>query len=228
MRALVSVSDKTGLLPFVQGLQELGWTIIATGGTQRLLEESGVRTVGISEVTGFPEILDGRVKTLHPKVHGGILARRDLPEHRATLAEQGIETIDLVCVNLYPFRQTIAREGVSMADAIENIDIGGPSMVRSAAKNWRDVTIVCDPADYDAVLSELRANGRTSDDTRLKLSAKAYTHTAEYDMCIAAWMRRQAGLNEKLFLAYDLKQALRYGENPHQSANFYAAPQPAP
>ena len=228
MRALVSVSDKTGLLPFVQGLQELGWTIIATGGTQRLLEESGVRTVGISEVTGFPEILDGRVKTLHPKVHGGILARRDLPEHRATLAEQGIETIDLVCVNLYPFRQTIAREGVSMADAIENIDIGGPSMVRSAAKNWSDVTIVCDPADYDAVLSELRANGRTSDDTRLKLSAKAYTHTAEYDMCIAAWMRRQAGLNEKLFLAYDLKQALRYGENPHQSANFYAAPQPAP
>ena len=228
MRALVSVSDKTGLLPFVQGLQALGWTIIATGGTQKLLEEQGVRTVGISEVTGFPEILDGRVKTLHPKVHGGILARRDLPEHRQTLAEQGIGTIDLVCVNLYPFRRTIARADVSMEEAIENIDIGGPSMVRSAAKNWRDVTIVCDPADYDAVLSELRANGRTSDDTRLKLSAKAYTHTAEYDMCIAAWMRRQAGLNEKLFLAYDLKQALRYGENPHQSANFYAAPQPAP
>lgn len=228
MRALVSVSDKTGLLPFVQGLQASGWTIIATGGTQKLLEESGVRTVGISEVTGFPEILDGRVKTLHPKVHGGILARRDLPAHRQTLEEQGIGTIDLVCVNLYPFRQTIAKEGVSMEDAIENIDIGGPSMLRSAAKNWRDVTVVCDPADYDAVLAEIRADGRTSDRTRLKLSAKAYTHTAEYDMCIAGWMRRQAGLNEKLFLAYDLKQPLRYGENPHQSANFYAAPQPAP
>ena len=214
MRALVSVSDKTGLVPFVQGLKELGWTIIATGGTQKLLESSGVQIVGISEVTGFPEILDGRVKTLHPKVHGGILARRDLPAHMQVLQEQGIGTIDLVCVNLYPFRQTIAKEGVSMEDAIENIDIGGPSMVRSAAKNWRDVTIVCDPADYGKVLEELRANGKTSDDTRLKLSAKAYTHTAEYDMCIAFWMRAQAGL--------------RYGENPHQAAKFYAAMQPAP
>ncbi len=228
MRALVSVSDKTGLVPFVQGLIELGWTIIATGGTQKLLESSGVKTVGISEVTGFPEILDGRVKTLHPKVHGGILARRELPEHMETLAQQGIGTIDLVCVNLYPFRQTIAKEGVTMADAIENIDIGGPSMVRSAAKNWRDVTIVCDPADYDGVLEELRAAGKTSDETRLRLSAKAYTHTAEYDMCIAGYMRAQAGLNEKLFLEYDLKQPLRYGENPHQAAKFYAAMQPAP
>jgi len=228
MRALVSVSDKTGLVPFVQGLKELGWEIIATGGTQRLLEESGIRTIGISEVTGFPEILDGRVKTLHPKVHGGILARRDLASHVETLKEQGIETIDLVCVNLYPFRQTIAKEGVSMADAIENIDIGGPSMVRSAAKNWKDVTIVCDPADYDTVLGELRENGKTSDETRLKLSAKAYTHTAEYDMCIAGYMRAQAGLNEKLFLEYDLKQGLRYGENPHQSAKFYASMDPVP
>lgn len=228
MRALVSVSDKTGLVPFVQGLKELGWEIIATGGTQRLLEESGIRTIGISEVTGFPEILDGRVKTLHPKVHGGILARRDLASHVETLKEQGIETIDLVCVNLYPFRQTIAKEGVSMADAIENIDIGGPSMVRSAAKNWKDVTIVCDPADYDTVLGELRENGKTSDETRLKLSAKAYTHTAEYDMCIAGYMRAQAGLNEKLFLEYDLKQGLRYGENPHQSAKFYASMEPVP
>ncbi len=228
MRALVSVSDKTGLVPFVQGLCDLGWTIIATGGTQRLLEQSGVKTVGISEVTGFPEILDGRVKTLHPKVHGGILARRELPEHMATLAEQDIETIDLVCVNLYPFRQTIAKPGVSLPEAIENIDIGGPSMVRSAAKNWRDVTIVCDPADYDGVLEELRAAGKTSDETRLRLSAKAYTHTAEYDMCIAGYMRAQAGLNEKLFLEYDLKQPLRYGENPHQAAKFYAAMQPAP
>ena len=228
MRALVSVSDKTGLLPFVQGLRELGWTIITTGGTQKLLESNGVQTVGISEVTGFPEILDGRVKTLHPKVHGGILARRDLPEHMEVLAQQQIETIDLVCVNLYPFRQTIAKEGVTMADAIENIDIGGPSMVRSAAKNWRDVTIVCDPADYDTVLAELRESGKTSDATRLKLSAKAYTHTAEYDMCISTYMRAQAGLNETLFLEYDLKQPLRYGENPHQSAKFYAALEPAP
>ena len=226
-RALVSVSDKTGLVDFVKGLKDLGWEIIATGGTRRLLEESGVGTVGISDVTGFPEILDGRVKTLHPKVHGGILARRDIPGHMKTLEEQGIGTIDLVCVNLYPFRQTIAREGVTMEDAIENIDIGGPSMVRSAAKNWKDVTIVCDPADYGKVLEELHANGKTSDDTRLKLSAKAYTHTAEYDMCIASYMRGKAGLNEKLFLEYDLRQGLRYGENPHQDAKFYAETVPS-
>ena len=228
MRALVSVSDKTGLVEFVQGLKDLGWEIIATGGTQKLLESKGVRTIGISEVTGFPEICDGRVKTLHPKVHGGILARRDTPEHMQTLKENGIQTIELVCVNLYPFKQTIAKEGVTMEDAIENIDIGGPSMVRSAAKNWKDVTIVCDPSDYDRVLGEIRENGFTSDDTRLKLSAKAYTHTAEYDMMIASWMRGKAGLNEKLFLEYDLKQGLRYGENPHQSAKFFAAVEPAP
>ena len=228
MRALVSVSDKTGLVPFVKGLVDLGWEIIATGGTRKLLESEGVKTIGISEVTGFPEICDGRVKTLHPKVHGGILARRDVPEHMETLKENGIQTIELVCVNLYPFRQTIAKEGVTLEDAIENIDIGGPSMVRSAAKNWKDVTIVCDPADYGSVLAEIRANGSTSPQTRLKLSAKAYTHTAEYDMCIATYMRQAAGQNEKLFLEYDLKQGLRYGENPHQSANFYAALEPAP
>ena len=194
MRALVSVSDKKGLVPFVKGLVDLGWEIIATGGTQKLLESEGVKTIGISEVTGFPEICDGRVKTLHPKVHGGILARRDVPAHMETLKENGIETIELVCVNLYPFKQTIAKEGVTLEDAIENIDIGGPSMVRSAAKNWKDVTIVCDPADYDSVLAELKANGKTSDETRLKLSAKAYTHTAEYDACIATYMRAQAAL----------------------------------
>jgi phosphoribosylaminoimidazolecarboxamide formyltransferase/IMP cyclohydrolase len=177
-------------------------------------------------VTGFPEILDGRVKTLHPKVHGGILARRELPEHMETLRENGIETIDLVCVNLYPFRETIAKEGVTLEDAIEHIDIGGPSMVRSAAKNWRDVTIVCNPADYPTVLAELRENGSTSLETRLQLSAKAYTHTAEYDMCIATYMRAQAGLPEKLFLEYEIKQPLRYGENPHQDARFFAAPTP--
>ena len=224
MRALVSVSDKTGLVGFVQGLVDLGWEIIATGGTQKLLESKGVRTIGISEVTGFPEILDGRVKTLHPKVHGGILARRELPEHMETLKENGIDTIEMVCVNLYPFRQTIAKEGVTLEEAIENIDIGGPSMVRSAAKNWRDVTIVCDPADYDTVLAELREKGSTTPETRLKLSAKAYTHTAEYDMCISHYMREKAGLPEKLFLEFDYKQGLRYGENPHQSAAFYAAP----
>ncbi len=228
MRALISVSDKTGLVPFVKGLAELGWEIIATGGTQKLLESEGIATIGISEVTGFPEILDGRVKTLHPKVHGGILARRDLPAHMQTLAENGIETIDLVCVNLYPFRQTIAKEGVTLDEAIENIDIGGPSMVRSAAKNWKDVTIVCDPSDYDAVLSELRENGKTSDATRLRLSAKAYTHTAEYDSCIATYMRAQSGLPEKLFLEFDFKQSLRYGENPHQQAAFYSGMKPVP
>lgn len=227
-RALVSVSDKTGLVPFVTGLQQLGWEIIATGGTKKLLDESGVKTIGISEVTGFPEICDGRVKTLHPKVHGGILARRDIPAHMETLKENGIQTIELVCVNLYPFRQTIAKPDVSMEDAIENIDIGGPSMVRSAAKNWKDVTIVCDPADYSTVLEEIRKDGFTSDETRLKLSAKAYTHTAEYDMCIAGYMREKAGLNPKLFLEYDLKQPLRYGENPHQDAEFYASLQPVP
>jgi len=225
-RALVSVSDKTGLVEFVKGLVDLGWEIIATGGTQKLLEQSGIHTTGISEVTGFPEILDGRVKTLHPKVHGGILARRELPEHMETLRENGIETIDLVCVNLYPFRETIAKEGVTLEDAIEHIDIGGPSMVRSAAKNWRDVTIVCNPADYSTVLAELRENGSTSLETRLQLSAKAYTHTAEYDMCIATYMRAQAGLPEKLFLEYEIKQPLRYGENPHQDARFFAAPTP--
>ena len=228
MRVLVSVSDKTGLVPFVKGLQAAGWEVIATGGTQRLLEDEGVKTIGISEVTGFPEICDGRVKTLHPKVHGALLARRDEPSHMQALAENGIETIDMVCVNLYPFRETIAKEGVTMAEAIEKIDIGGPSMLRSAAKNWNDVTVVCDPTDYDIILSEVRATGNTTKETRLRLSAKAYTHTAEYDCCIATYMRQQAGLNEKLFLEFDLKQGLRYGENPHQHAKFYAATEAVP
>ena len=228
MRALVSVSDKTGLVEFVQDLQQHGWEIIATGGTQRLLEDAGIHTIGISEVTGFPEICDGRVKTLHPKVHGALLARRDEPSHLQALHENGIEFIDMVCVNLYPFRETIAKEGTTMAEAIEKIDIGGPSMLRSAAKNWNDVTVVCDPADYQRVLAEIDATGNTTRETRLQLSAKAYTHTAEYDMCIATYMRKAAGLNEKLFLEYDLKQSLRYGENPHQDAKFYAALEPVP
>ena len=227
-RALVSVSDKSGLVDFVKGLQTAGWEIIATGGTQKLLENSGVNTIGISDVTGFPEICDGRVKTLHPKVHGGLLARRDEPSHLQALEENGISFIDLVCVNLYPFRETIAKEGVSMADAIENIDIGGPSMLRSAAKNYNDVTVVCDPTDYSTILAEINATGNTTLETRLQLSAKAYTHTAQYDACIATYMREKAGLNEKLFLEFDLKQGLRYGENPHQSAKFYASTKEIP
>ncbi len=227
-RALVSVSDKTGLVEFVKGLQAANWQIIATGGTQKLLEENGVKTIGISEVTGFPEICDGRVKTLHPKVHGALLARRDEPSHMEALQQNGIGLIDLVCVNLYPFRQTIAKEGTTMEEAIEKIDIGGPSMLRSAAKNWNDVTVVCDPDDYTRVLGEIQAEGNTKKETRLELSAKAYTHTAEYDMCIATYMRKAAGLNEKLFLEYDLKQGLRYGENPHQDAKFYAATEHVP
>ena len=226
MRALISVSDKRGVADFAAALSRLGWEIIATGGTQRLLEQEGVKTIGISEVTGFPEICDGRVKTLHPKVHGALLGRRDLPSHLQALRENGIEFIDLVCVNLYPFAATIAKPGVTMEDAVENIDIGGPSMLRSAAKNWRDVTVVCDPADYAVVLDEIRASGNTKPETRLTLSAKAYTHTAQYDTMIARYMRAQAGLPEKLFLEYDLKQPLRYGENPHQDARFFAAKEP--
>ena len=221
-RALVSVSDKSGLVEFVKGLESFGWQIIATGGTQRLLEQEGVKTIGISDVTGFPEICDGRVKTLHPKVHGGLLARRDEESHLQALRENGIEFIDLVCVNLYPFRQTIANPNVTMEDAIENIDIGGPSMLRSAAKNYRDVTVVCDPADYASILAEIAEGGNTTVETRLALSAKAYTHTAQYDSCIATFMREKAGISEKLFLEFDIKQSLRYGENPHQSAKFYS------
>lgn len=228
MRALISVSDKKGVVEFAKGLRSLGWTVIATGGTMKLLAESGVEVVSISDVTGFPEICDGRVKTLHPKVHGALLARRDDPAHMQAIKDNGIEPIDLVCVNLYPFRQTIERPGVGMDEAIENIDIGGPSMLRSAAKNWKDVTVVCDPADYAQVYGEICANGNTLSETRLKLSAKAFTHTAEYDTMIATYMRREAGLNEKLFLEFDLVQQLRYGENPHQKAKFYREPTPVP
>ncbi len=226
MRALISVSDKTGVVEFARDLRAAGWEVIATGGTMNLLQKEGVEVINISDVTGFPEICDGRVKTLHPKVHGGLLARRDDPSHIKALKDNGIEFIDMVCVNLYPFRQTIAKEGVTMADAIENIDIGGPSMLRSAAKNWADVTVVCDPSDYRRIIDEIHREGNTRKETRLELSAKAYTHTAEYDMMIATYMRKQAGLNEKLFLEYDLVQSLRYGENPHQTAKFYRQADP--
>lgn len=222
MKALFSVSDKTGVAEFASALSALGWEIIATGGTQKLLEEQGVKTTGISEVTGFPEICGGRVKTLHPRVHGGLLGRRDNPADMEQLRENGIETIDMVCVNLYPFEATIARPDCTLEDAVENIDIGGPSMLRSAAKNFKAVTVVCDPADYKEVLTQIEAEGNTNLETRLRLSAKAYTHTALYDSRIAEYMREKAGLPEKLFLDFDLVQGLRYGENPHQNAKFYA------
>ena len=228
MRALISVSDKRGIVEFAKALKELGWDIIATGGTMTKLREAGIEVINISDVTGFPEICDGRVKTLHPKVHGGLLGRRDLADHMAQLEANGIETIEMVCVNLYPFAETIAKKDVTLEDAVENIDIGGPSMLRSAAKNFRDVTVVCDPDDYAKVLEELRANGHTKYETRFKLSAKAYTHTAEYDSMIATYMRKQAGLNEKLFLDFDAVQSLRYGENPHQEAMFYRAQEEVP
>lgn len=221
MKALISVSDKRGVVEFARSLKEMGWEIIATGGTMKMLLDNGLEVIGISDVTGFPEICGGRVKTLHPKVHGALLGRRELADDMRQLEENGIGLIDLVCVNLYPFEATVAKPDVTLADAIENIDIGGPSMLRSAAKNCKSVTVVCEPDDYDMVLEEIRANGNTTEQTRLRLSAKAYTHTALYDSHIAEYMRRQAGLPEKLFLAFDKVQDLRYGENPHQEAKFY-------
>ena len=228
MKALISVSDKTGVVEFARELVALGWEILSTSGTMKLLREAGLPVTSVSDVTGFPEICDGRVKTLHPKIHGALLARRDIPEHMKALKDNEIETIDLVCVNLYPFRETIAKPDVTMEDAVEHIDIGGPSMLRSAAKNWESVTVVCNPSDYATILSEIRSSGNTTRETRLALSAKAYTHTAEYDMAIATYMRAQACLNEKLFLEYDLKQSLRYGENPHQQAKFYSSAEVEP
>lgn len=221
MKALISVSDKRGVVEFATALKNMGWEIIATGGTMKMLLDSGLAVTGISEVTGFPEICGGRVKTLHPKVHGALLGRRDNEDDMKQLADNGIGLIDMVVVNLYPFEATVAKEGVTLADAIENIDIGGPSMLRSAAKNCKSVTVVCDPDDYAGVTEEIAANGNTLPETRLRLSAKAYTHTALYDSHIAEYMRRQAGLPEKLFLDFDEVQGLRYGENPHQKAKFY-------
>lgn len=221
MKALISVSDKRGVVEFATSLKNMGWEIIATGGTMKMLLDSGLAVTGISDVTGFPEICGGRVKTLHPKVHGALLGRRDNEDDMKQLADNGIGLIDMVVVNLYPFEATVAKEGVTLADAIENIDIGGPSMLRSAAKNCKSVTVVCDPDDYAAVTEEIAANGNTLPETRLRLSAKAYTHTALYDSHIAEYMRRQAGLPEKLFLDFDEVQGLRYGENPHQKAKFY-------
>ncbi len=221
MKALISVSDKTGVVDFAKNLIKYGYEVIATGGTMQLLIDNNVKVTNISDVTGFPEICDGRVKTLHPKVHGGLLARRDIESHMEALKVNNIELIDLVCVNLYPFKETISKPNVTEEMAIENIDIGGPSMLRSAAKNFNDVTVVCEPSDYALIIDEIKTHGNTLRETRFKLSAKAYSHTASYDSMIATYMRAHAGLNEKLYIEADLVQSLRYGENPHQQAKFY-------
>ncbi|APC09309.1 bifunctional phosphoribosylaminoimidazolecarboxamide formyltransferase/IMP cyclohydrolase [Neomoorella thermoacetica] len=230
-RALISVSDKTGLVELARGLVELGWELLSTGGTARTLIAAGLPVTEVAAVTGFPEILDGRVKTLHPKIHGGILAR-PTPEHLAQLQEQGIQPIDLVVVNLYPFRETIARPGVTPAEAIENIDIGGPAMVRAAAKNHERVGIVVDPASYNEVLTELREKGSLSPETRRRLAAAAFAHTAAYDAAIAAYFQRLMGYEEPFPASFVLSgekvQDLRYGENPHQGAAFYRLPAPPP
>jgi len=225
-RALLSVSDKTGLVEFARGLAAMGVEIISTGGTAKALVEAGVPVTAIGDVTRFPEMLDGRVKTLHPAVHGGILARRDVTEHMETLAAHGIHPIDLLCVNLYPFAQTVAQPGATLEEAIENIDIGGPAMVRSAAKNHDAVTVLVAPADYPAALAEMRANGgATTLETRRRLAAKAFAHTAQYDAMIAAYLREQFVPEEpfpqELSLGFVKVQDCRYGENPHQRAAFY-------
>jgi phosphoribosylaminoimidazolecarboxamide formyltransferase / IMP cyclohydrolase len=243
-QALISVSDKRGVLEFAQGLAAQGVNLLSTGGTAKMLRDAGLTVTEIGDYTGFPEMLDGRVKTLHPKVHGGILARRDLAEHMATIEAHGIPMIDLVCVNLYPFAATIAKAGVTLEDAIENIDIGGPAMVRSSAKNYNGVAIVTDPEDYPSILSEMQANGGALQlATRFGLAKKAFTHTARYDSMIANWL---TGLDEgaeakpaeaapvpaifpaKLQLAFDRTEILRYGENSHQQAAFYRDTTPLP
>ncbi|MBE9886995.1 bifunctional phosphoribosylaminoimidazolecarboxamide formyltransferase/IMP cyclohydrolase [Enterococcus durans] len=222
-RALISVSDKKGVIAFAEGLIENGIEIISTGGTKKVLDEAGIPTISIEEVTDFPEMMDGRVKTLHPKIHGGLLGRRDLASHMEAMAASQITPIDFVCVNLYPFKETIMKSGVTEEEAIENIDIGGPSMLRSAAKNHQFVTAVVDPADYPVVLSELKEQGGTSLATRKKLAAKVFRHTAAYDALIAQYLTGQVAEREpeKLTLTFDRKQDLRYGENSHQKAAFY-------
>jgi phosphoribosylaminoimidazolecarboxamide formyltransferase/IMP cyclohydrolase len=230
-QALISVSDKRGVVEFARGLARLGVNLLSTGGTAKLLRDAGLAVTDVSEYTGFPEMLDGRVKTLHPKVHGGILGRRDLPEHLATMAQHGIPPIDLVVVNLYPFRETVAKPGCTLDDAIENIDIGGPAMVRAAAKNHGNaeggVGVITDPEDYAPVLAEVDAGGTLSYQTRFALAKKAFTHTARYDSAIANWLtaldddNKPGDFPECLQLAFDKADTMRYGENPHQQAAFY-------
>lgn len=227
-QALLSVSDKTGLVEFARGLTALGIKLLSTGGTAKALREAGLAVTEIGDYTDFPEMLDGRVKTLHPKVHGGILARRDVPAHVAALEQHGIPTIDLVVVNLYPFRETVASPGCTLAEAIEDIDIGGPTMVRAAAKNWEHVGIAVDPADYPALLEELRAGcAALSPSTRFALARKAFSHTAAYDGAISNWLTARApdgapaAFPDRFNLQAVKMQDLRYGENPHQHAAFY-------
>ena len=227
-RALLSVSNKEGLLDFARALRSRGVTILSTGGTAAMLREDGIEVVDVAAVTGFPEIMDGRVKTLHPKIHGGLLGRRGADD--AVMAEHGIEAIDLVAVNLYPFAATVAKPGCSFEDAIENIDIGGPAMVRASAKNHDRVTIVVDPLDYGTVLAEIdRQGGGVSDETRRRLATKAFAHTAQYDAAVAAYLdraTRSAAASEfpdLLALQFRKRLDLRYGENPHQHAAFYVA-----
>jgi phosphoribosylaminoimidazolecarboxamide formyltransferase/IMP cyclohydrolase len=230
-QALISVSDKTGVLEFAGALSRMGVNILSTGGTAKLLADNGIKVTEVADYTGFPEMLDGRVKTLHPKVHGGILARRDFPEHVAALEKHGIPTIDMVVVNLYPFQQTVAKEQCTLEDAIENIDIGGPTMLRSSAKNHKDVVVVCDPADYSRVLSEIQAGqGDVSYDTRFALAKKVFAHTAQYDGAITNYLTSlgedkshatRSDYPQTLNLHFEKVQDMRYGENPHQSAAFY-------
>jgi phosphoribosylaminoimidazolecarboxamide formyltransferase/IMP cyclohydrolase len=234
-QALISVSDKSGVEEIARALQELGIGILSTGGTARLLREAGIPAVEIGDYTGFPEMLDGRVKTLHPKVHAGILARRDLPAHMQAMSSAQIPTIDLVIVNLYPFVQTVSAAGCTLEDAIENIDIGGPTMVRAAAKNWRHVTIVTDPADYPALIAEMQsAQGAISVETRYRLARKAFSHTAAYDGAISNYLTStdisgaRTGFPEQINMSYAKVQDLRYGENPHQQAAFYRDLEPVP
>jgi len=223
MRALISVSDKAGVVEFAQELNELGVKVISTGGTLTRLADNGVPAVSISEITGFPECLDGRVKTLHPAVHGGILAMREKADHMKQIADLSIETIDIVAINLYPFKETIMKQGVTLEEAIENIDIGGPAMLRSAAKNHKDVIVICDPADYRPVIAELKEKGNISYDLKYKLAVKVFEHTAAYDALIASHLREKTDVAfpEKLTLTFEKLQDLRYGENPHQQAVYY-------
>lgn len=220
MKALISVSDKRNVVDFARNLSELGYEIIATGGTKKVLDANGVKTIYVEEVTNFKEILDGRVKTLHPNIHGALLAKRDDKKHMDTLKELNIDTIDILCVNLYPFKETIKKDGISLEEATEQIDIGGPSMLRSAAKNNASVYAICDPDDYDLVIKHLKEH-KDDREFRLKLAAKVFAHTASYDIAIANYFAKQINSNENLFIEGKKVSDLRYGENPHQQAAFY-------
>jgi len=227
-QALISVSEKAGLVEFARGLAGFGVALLSTGGTAKLLREAGLEVTEVADYTGFPEMLDGRVKTLHPKIHGGLLGRRDLPEHVAAMQKAGISGIDMAVINLYPFTQTIAKDGCTLAEAIENIDIGGPAMVRSAAKNHQHVAVVTDPADYPGILKEMSsASGAVGAEMRFRLACKAFSHTAAYDGAISNYLTalqadgRLAAFPQRLNLHFEQMQALRYGENPHQQAAFF-------